>query len=350
MGVPAYRRLIRGDSKGPIASIVRSTLGIASLGYALGARAKNALYDQGWKTAHRAEVPVVSVGNLTVGGTGKTPMVEFIARRFLARGHKVAILSRGYRATEGLNDEGRVLQSNLPEAVLLQNPDRVASAEIAVRDHGAEVLVLDDGFQHRRLARDLDVVMLDALEPFGFGHLLPRGLLREPIASLKRAGLVLLSRADLIDDERKAEIRKTAERAAGPLVWAEARHAPRDLIDDHGRSEPLDALRQGPIVAFCGLGNPEGFRRTLEGLGATVIGFRSFPDHHAYSASDLDALMRWAEAEGASMALTTQKDWVKLRDLKPGPVPLRALRIGLELTAGASNIEEALDRLEAGYR
>jgi tetraacyldisaccharide 4'-kinase len=325
--------------------IARGLLSLAASGYRLGVAVRNHAFDRGWKTIHRATVPVVSVGNLTLGGTGKTPMVEWVARWFRTRGVRVAILSRGYGQAEGLNDEGRVLEENLPDVPHLQDPDRVRSARIAVEELETELIVLDDGFQHRRLARDLDLVLLDALDPFGLGRLFPRGLLREPIATLRRAGVVVLSRADLVDGATRETIRAEAERRAGPLRWAEARHAPRDLIDAEGRASPLEGLAGAPVAAFCGIGNPDGFRRTVEQLGVAPKGFRTFPDHHAYTRRDVDALAGWVRDLGAGLALTTQKDLVKLRTATLGAVPLCALRIGLEVLSGAEALEEALARL-----
>jgi tetraacyldisaccharide 4'-kinase len=170
-------------------------------------------------------------------------------------------------------------------------------------------------------------------------------LLREPVESLRRAGVVVLSRADLADAPTRAAIRAEAECRAGPLRWAEARHAPRDLIDAEGRSQSLDQLGRKKTVAFCGLGNPEGFRRTLAGLGVDLAGFRAFPDHHPYSAEDVAELAAWARTLGADLALTTQKDSVKLRTPGLGPVPLLALRIGLEFLDGAGVLDEALSAL-----
>ncbi len=169
-----FLRLIRGESRGPLASTTRGALAAAGGVYRLATTGRNLAYDRGWKTVARADVPVVSVGNITLGGTGKTPMVEWVARWFRERGPRVALLSRGYGHSEGLNDEGLVLDQNLPDVPHLQDPDRVRLARIAVEELESEVLVLDDGFQHRRLARDLDLVLLDALEPFGLGRLFPR--------------------------------------------------------------------------------------------------------------------------------------------------------------------------------
>ena len=258
-------------------------------------------------------------------------MVEWVARRFRQMGIRVAILSRGYGQAEGMNDEGRVLEDNLPDVPHLQDPNRVELARIAVEELEAERLVLDDGFQHRRLARDLDIVLLDALEPFGGGRLFPRGLLREPVCALRRAGVVVLSRADLVNEADRAAIRAEAERHAGPLRWVEARHAPLDLIDADGHSLPLTELADRKIAAFCGIGNPEGFRRTLATLSGSLACFRAFPDHHNYTAADVAELTAWARGLGADLALTTQKDLVKLRTATLGAIPLRALRIGLEI-------------------
>src|SRR5439155_19167529 len=155
---------------------------------------------------------------------GNTPCVEYLARHYRDLGLRVAVLSRGYGAREGRNDEALVLEANLPDVPHLQGADRVALARVAVEELESEVLVLDDGFQHRRLARDLDLVLLDALDPFGLGRIFPRGLLREPVGSLKRAGVVVISRADLVDESVRRSIRERAERAAGPLRWAQARH------------------------------------------------------------------------------------------------------------------------------
>ncbi|HZW29293.1 MAG TPA: tetraacyldisaccharide 4'-kinase, partial [Isosphaeraceae bacterium] len=195
----AYLRLIRGQTRGPAAVVARTLLSCAAAGYGAAIALRNGSFEHGWLRVHRLGVPVVSVGNLTVGGTGKTPMVEWLARWFRARRRRVVIVSRGYRGEQGLNDEGLVLEENLPDVPHLQDRDRVRAGRVALQELEADILVLDDGFQHRRLARDLDVVLIDALEPFGLGHLLPRGLLREPVRSLRRADLVVLSRADLVD-------------------------------------------------------------------------------------------------------------------------------------------------------
>ncbi len=341
----AYLRLIRGQTQGLGAGLARGGLGLASLAYGAAVAGRNFGYDRGLLRSHQAAVPVVSVGNLTLGGTGKTPMVEWLARWFRRRGLRAAILSRGYGHSQGLNDEGRVLEENLPDVPHLQNPDRVALAQVATDELNTELIILDDAFQHRRLARDLDIVLVDALEPFGLERLFPRGLLREPVGSLKRAGVVVLSRADFVPEAVRAAFRDVAERKAGPLRWVEARHAPRDLVDGDCRSSSLHEIAGKSVAAFCGIGNPEGFRRTLLPLCAKLVDLRVFADHHLYSAADVGSLESWARECGANLVLTTQKDLVKLRASVLGPSPLRALRIGLEIMAGGEIMDDLLARL-----
>ncbi|MFO0888714.1 MAG: tetraacyldisaccharide 4'-kinase [Isosphaeraceae bacterium] len=337
-----FLRLVRGETRGTVASLARLGLGLASGVYRVGVGARNLAFDRGWKRAHRASVPVISVGNVTLGGTGKTPMVEWLARWYRRRGVRVALISRGYGHAGGVNDEGLVLEENLPDVPHLQDPDRVKLAAIAVEELETELIILDDGFQHRRLARDLDLVMIDALDPFGLGRLFPRGLLREPAGSLRRAGAVVLSRADLIDEPARAGIRSRLRSLGCSAPLIEARHAPLDLTDAEGQSGPLDELRGASVAAFCGIGNPEGFRRTLEPLCGPIAAFRVFPDHHRYTAEDVASLIAWARESGANLALTTQKDSVKLRTSALGPVPLRALRIGLEIMDGLGALEDLL--------
>src|SRR5262249_52909539 len=155
-------------------------------------------------------------------------------------------------------------------------------------------------------ARDLDVVLLDALDPFGLGRLCPRGLLREPVRNLRRAGIVALSRADLVPEAERAAIRREAERRAGPLRWVEARHSPLSLVDALAASRPLADLGRSRVAAFCGIGNPEGFRRTLDPLCGMLCGFRTFPDHHNYLAADVAGLTTWARSLEVDLVLTTQ--------------------------------------------
>ncbi len=363
--------LLSGRRRGPAASLLRAGLRLAEVPYTWAVRWRNWRYDRGAAKVHHAGVPVVSVGNLTLGGTGKTPMVEWLAGWFRDRGIRVAILSRGYKSSPGArNDEAMELAERLPDVPHVQDPDRVAAARAVVADGRCQLILLDDGFQHRRLARDLDIVMLDALAPFGFGHVFPRGTLREPITGLRRADVVVLSRADTLIPEQRQSLWDTVSQFAPRACRVEAVAIPRSLVDCHGREESMESLRGVPVAAFCGIGNPAGFRHTLgggargEGSGfrvqgsgfngipnpsprceARVVDFREFPDHHRYTAADVASLDEWAGQFEVDAVLCTHKDLVKLRLERLGGRPLRAVRIDLGFLGGQEAFEAQLAAL-----
>jgi tetraacyldisaccharide 4'-kinase len=340
-----FLALVRGQRRGPGPALLRLLLRAASWAYGLAVWARNACYARGWWRGERVPVPVVSVGNLTVGGTGKTPCVEYVADFYRRRERRVAILSRGYGSTGGANDEALVLEENLPDVPHLQGPDRVALARAAVEELESEVLVLDDGFQHRRLARDLDLVLIDATDPWGPGPLLPRGLLREPPSGLRRAHAVVLTRTDQAAPEARAGLEARVARLAPGVPVIESVHRPEGLVNAGGTTAPLELLRGRPVIAFCGLGSPEAFRRTLLGLGARIVDFRTYADHHAYTRADVEALDAWAAGQDDEVIVaTTQKDLVKVRLDRLGGRPLWAVRVRLAPLAG----REALDRLLEG--
>ena len=341
-----YYELVSGRRRGLGAAAVRAVLAAAEPVYAAGIRYRNRRYDRGWAEIHRVAVPVISVGNLTLGGTGKTPLVKWIARWLCERQIRVALVSRGYGAEQGgRNDEAVELEHALPDVPHLQNPDRVAAAQIAIEELAAQVILLDDGFQHRRLARDLDIVLLDAWEPFGFGHLFPRGTLREPISALRRAQVVCLTRADQIDAERRTEVRERVEQANPNAAWCEAVHKPQNLLSASGSSEPVEKLRGQRVAAFCGIGNPAAFRRTLQSLQCEVVAWREFPDHHAFSAADVASLKDWASGQSVDAVVCTHKDLVKLQVDNFAHFPLRALVVELQLSVGEAELQAALNRV-----
>jgi tetraacyldisaccharide 4'-kinase len=323
-------------------------LRLASIPYGIVVHLRNQAFARGWLRSHDAAVPVVSVGNLTVGGTGKTPCVEYVARFYRKRAVRVAILSRGYGTAGGPNDEALTLGENLPGVQHLQGADRVALARTAVEELASEVLVLDDGFQHRRLARDLDLVLIDATAPWGYGHLLPRGLLREPVSSLRRADLILLTRCDQIGTQELQELRQLIGRAAPQAPVVETAHEPVDLTNGEGEKLPLAALRSSPVAGFCGLANSEAFRRTLTDLGTHLVAFRAYPDHHAYTPLDIEDLETWSSSfpEG-SLIVTTQKDLVKVRRIALGECPLWSLRIRLHIETGGEVLTQKLQSVLA---
>jgi len=341
-----FRDLVSGRRRGVPAALGRLGLRLAEVPFTAAVRWRNRRYDtaRGW--VRRAAVPVVSVGNLSLGGTGKTPMVRWIAHWFRARDVRVAVISRGYGAQAGArNDETLELQQRLPDVPLVQNPDRLAAAETAVEEFQTQLIVLDDAFQHRRIGRDLDIVMLDALEPFGFEHVFPRGTLREPVDGLHRADVVALSRADVPQPQQRDQIRRRAQRHAPQAAWLEVTHAPETLLSADGTEQPISTLADRPVAAFCGLGNPAGFRHTLEACGYRVAALREFPDHHRYGRDDIESLGKWADELDVAAVLCTHKDLVKLTIDRLGRRPLWAVTIGIEFLAGLGEFEAKLAAL-----
>lgn len=334
--------VIRGESGGAAAWLIKGGLWIASWIYAAIVHIRNVAYDRGWRPSHKAELPVISVGNLTVGGTGKSPTVRSIATWLSQRGYRVAIVSRGYRGQEKeLNDESRELARQLPQVPVIESPDRRAGCQQALEQHAAQVVLLDDGFQHRRLYRNLDIVLLDATSPFGFNFLLPRGLLREPPQSLRRADVVVITRADQVDQQQLANLRQRVQRLAPHAGWVEANHRPTRLIDRQQHCFPLELLKGLPVLAVCGIGNPSAFLRTLRQLEVNLLDAVILPDHHAYDANTLNRLQQRLEAlPQAEMILCTGKDLAKLSVPQLAGRPIRAVEIELELTYGRAALED----------
>lgn len=345
MNHQAFLDLISGRDQSPGRALLRGGLSVLSIGYRAGVASRNIAFNIGLKRIHRVSIPVVSVGNITTGGTGKTPFVAHLANWFTERGVPTAILSRGYRALDGeANDEKLVLDRLCPNVPHLQNPDRVTSALRAIDDHGAGVLVLDDGFQHRRLGRDLDIVLIDALNPWGYGRLLPRGLLREPVSSLKRADLVAVTRVDQCTAEEKTAIIDRIRTVHPPAEIVEVAYPPVGLVNSSGRTAEFAEVQNGLVGAFCGIGNPTGFQRTLADAGIEIAtdSFREFPDHHHYTSEELNALSTAASEQRVSAVLTTQKDLVKIgRDDLDG-TPLWAVQIGMRVLSNRDALEQKL--------
>lgn len=336
---------------GALAPLLR----LLSFPYAAAVGLRNRLYDRGILAAERLPVPVLSVGNLTVGGTGKTPTVILLANLLRQRGRRPAVLSRGYggkapgpvsvvsdgqrllRGWPEAGDEPVLIARSVPGIPVLAGPQRGLTGRVALERFGADCLILDDALQHRALHRDLEIVLLDAARPFGNGFLLPRGPLREPPAALKRADLL---------------IRTGGEQEAPPLPTDAALpafrgvHRPQCLVAaDTGRTLPLDRLRGAKVAAFAGLGRPGAFRRSLTDLGADVVAFRAFADHHPYSAADAEALGRFAREADASLMVTTEKDAVRLAAFPAFLAELLLLRVEMEISPAAPFQELIFSRL-----
>jgi tetraacyldisaccharide 4'-kinase len=316
-------------------------------------RARLAAYRLGLLSVSRLAAPVVSVGNITTGGTGKTPLVEWVCRTIDAVAHegvregkKVCVLTRGYgrmnpkthvvvsngtelRASQlKAGDEPYLLASNLlGVAAVISNPNRVAAGDWAMEKFHSEIFVLDDAFQHLRLFRDLDIVTIDATNPWG-GGLLPRGRLREPLGGLSRADCVVITRTEQVEDIDS--IREVVQRIAGEVPVLPSRMLTAGFRRLDG--EPIDIadLLAQPVGAFCGVGNPASFFTHLRREGYQLEFTRTFPDHHNYKQSELDTLVGDAKARGAKSLLTTAKDATKLRSFNLG-IPCCVLEIQISI-------------------
>lgn len=325
------------------ARCIRGLLRLVAIPYAAAMQLRNWAYDRRLLKVHELAIPVICIGNLTVGGTGKTPMVAWLSRWLRSRGTRVAIVSRGYGQLEsGSNDEALELELRLPDVPHLQNPDRYVAALLAQDELEMEVVVLDDGFQHRRLARTLDIVIVDASDPPAAYWSLPGGLMREPWRGLKRAGVVLLSRTQLATPERLQKLERQIARHAPRALILRSWHQSRGL---HGLSagySTIAQLKDQRVLAFCGIGNPESFFAMLRREGLQLADQRSYPDHHAYTAEDVDQLQAWANDHIECIAVVcTLKDWVKLQLPRLGKQPLVALEIEVKFSAAD---QEALEQ------
>lgn len=348
-----FRAIVSGRRRDVRAQVARSALRAASVGYRLAVGIRNSLYDHHVLTSHcvNPKVPVVCVGNLTTGGTGKTPLVAWLARLMGEKGLRAAILTRGYKTEkEAFSDEPAELAAACPQTPVIVNADRIAGAAEAIRSHDAQVLLMDDGFQHRRLARDLDIVTIDATVPFGYGRLLPAGLLREPIGSLKRAGAVVLTRSDQVSEETLGQIEAKIRHIQPNVVIGRSVHTPVGARQSDGPDIALEDLKDEKVFAFCGLGNPTAFFATVQACGCVLAGSQTYNDHHAYTDRDLVELCRAARSQGAEMLLTTQKDWTKIASLNrpKDACPVAYLAIELRFTAGRDQLRALIERALGG--
>jgi tetraacyldisaccharide 4'-kinase len=371
----SYRKLISGQKAGLVSALLRSLLGIASAGYLIAARLRNFLYSKGWLKAHRVNAVVLSVGNITVGGTGKTPLVIWLYKqiisdsRFQISNSQCAILTRGYKAlkdtrlktqdsrgkTQDYRDEPAILIEKCPEVKVIVNPDRVWGAVEAINKFGAKVLIMDDGFQHRRLVRDLDIVAIDATRPFGYGKILPAGLLREPVSSLKRADAVVITRCDQNNDTELSEIEKKLLRINPKMIIARSIHAPAYVKSTDNKEISLEHIKVKKIFAFCGVGNPDAFLNTIKQLGANLVGSKVYNDHHHYTNDCLADIYKQAGALKADLILTTQKDWTKIiSDFRfqisdfESSLPLAYIGIEIKFLAGEDKLRGLIEKTLAG--
>jgi tetraacyldisaccharide 4'-kinase len=361
-------RLIRqeGADQGQPKSI-RFFLGILnffSKGYTLVVKIRAWLYDNAFLPQFPLGCQVISVGNVTAGGTGKTPVVEILARTLTEEGRKVAILSRGYRSkkkavTETLprvvsdghrilldsemgGDEPYMLARNLPGVVVLVDKDRVKSGRYAIKKFGCDVLVLDDGFQYRRLRHTHEIVLVDSTNPFSNGHLLPRGTLREPAAHIRRADFIFITKSNGDTEILRAKIKKLNPKAE----ITECRHSPKYFKNAYSTDEiPLEALKGKRVVALSGIASPQSFENSIIKMGATILARERFSDHYRYRPQEIIDIINNADELGADYILTTEKDAVRLPHLENPKVPTYYMRMEIEILDGYENFKECVKRI-----
>jgi tetraacyldisaccharide 4'-kinase len=295
--------------------------------------------------SHKANAAVISVGNITAGGTGKTPLVIWLCNYLSEKSLSCAILTRGYKSTPGkLTDEPAILAKSCPDARVVINADRVAGAQKATLEKAFDVLVMDDGFQHRKLGRDLDILTIDATCPFGFGHLLPAGLLREPAKNIKRSDIVVITRSNQVAGSVMDELEWTLKKIASEIPVAKTIFRHPGAMGMKGQSMTMNELRSGKVFVFCGIGNPDAFTGQLARCGMTVVGSRLYNDHHNYTSRDMKDIYEEAKYLGADTVVTTQKDWVKaallIKDVDD--ITFVYLKLELEFIAGYDKMEELL--------
>lgn len=352
-----------GESKVSAISLLSFLLLILSIPYRLAVGVRNFLYDQGMLRSRKLPCPVISIGNLTAGGTGKTPLAILLGRLLNENGFRPAVLSRGYGRRGGksngvVSDGGRKLMDHrqagdepflmsilLPQVPVIVGADRFLSGKTAIEELGADILILDDGFQHRGLYRDIDIVLLESSRPFGNGRLLPGGSLREPLRGLRRADIIVFTGTggetdNILPDCRQPSLKDLA-------TCFQSCHRARAIIDANRDARPLDFLQGKRIYAFSGIGNPLSFRRTIEDLDVNLSGFEAFPDHHYYNAAEIAGITANAKLARSDIILTTEKDGVRLLDFPDFLATIFLLRIEMAfIPDGDGFLKRILDNLK----
>jgi tetraacyldisaccharide 4'-kinase len=365
--------------EGGRANALKFVLGGFSRLYARAVQIRLGLYRRRILRPQELGCPVVSVGNLTVGGTGKTPVAEMLARELQRRGRRVAILSRGYKSvprpfmqrlrnklfkhldlfpprivsdgrevlldSRRAGDEPHMLAKNLPGVCVLVDKDRVKSGLHALRHFDSDILLLDDGLQYQRLRHGIDVVLIDRQSPFGNERLLPRGTLREPPANLSRASYIIVTKSGPEPDEALLARLRTLNRTAAII---ECSHAPRHWEDlKTGAKFPLGHLRGRHVGALSGIARPESFEEGVRQLGAVVDISKAFADHHRFTKKEILRFLEWCDRRSLDALVTTEKDAVRFPDIDQPQVPMLFLRVEIEILRGGSHWEELLSRLAA---
>lgn len=367
--------------KGPLATLLAGLLRVLSWAFELLVRLRLWLYRQRLFRDTPLGCKVVVVGNLTVGGTGKTPIVHKMAQILARRGRRVAVLSRGYKGStdsmlkrfwrwlshgsrpeplvvsdgskvlagpDEAGDEPYMLARNLlaDGVVVIVDRDRVEAGRFALRRFGVDTILLDDGLQYLPLRGQINLLLVDSRDPFGNGAMLPRGILREPVANLSRASYVFLTKSSGPPDPELVALIRKHNPAAEIIPCA---HRPSDLVAvDAEGVLPLSWIKDKRVAAFCGIATPERFEETLGALGAVMVSSRRFLDHHAFTDEDLDEVLEQALASGAEAIVTTEKDAVRLQSRFRPPLPLLFVRLEVGILGDPEGFNGAVERICLG--
>jgi len=353
---------------------VESALGAAAVVYGGAMALRAEWYRRGLFASQRLSCPVVSVGNLTIGGTGKTPMVVYLARRLLASGRRPAVVSRGYRGAsertggivsdrrrillpaQAAGDEPWLIASLLKGVPVVVGKDRCRAARIAQSAFSPDVILVDDGFQHLRMRRSLDLLLLDAAAPFGNGRIFPRGALREPISAAARADAIVLTRSCQSDEPLPPVLTKIQALGRKPIFRAFHRPRLRGVAAPGAAilkeaavtaTEPLAAKR---VFAFSGIARNESFQQSVRALGGRLAGAKGFSDHHRYPAHERGALEHAAREAGADIMATTDKDFARLGGENPFGMGLAVVGVDISVVSGKESLDRLLDACANRHR
>ena len=369
--------VIEGRRAGAGATVLRGTLRVLSWIFTIIVQVRLWLYRHRIIRPNTLGCQVISVGNLTVGGTGKTPVVEVFARNLQQQGRKVAILSRGYKSRElpflekmvqrittgkietpprvvsdgkrllldsdTAGDEPYMLASNLPDVAVVVDKDRVKAGKYAIKELGCDTLILDDGFQYLKLGHRLDIALVDQTNPFGGGHLLPRGLLREPMRNIKRAGFIFITKCA---EGGAPELKEQLRRLNPVAEISECRHAPKFLKDVFGSTtHDFSWLKGRKIAAVSGIAVPESFENALRSFGAEIVYTRRFTDHHRFTQQEIINTINWSIKRGAEAILTTEKDAVRFPFVDRRDIPVIFMRVQIEMLSGEEEFMDWISRI-----
>jgi len=315
-------RLATDQINTPVAKVFKLLLWVLSLVYGLIVRGILISYALGFSKKQRLGKPVISVGNITFGGTGKTPLVELVAQYLKTKNKKSVILTRGYMDKKFLgtspsgsgSDEARQLTNSLRDIPVIIGADRFESGRQALAQYPVDVFLLDDGFQHWRLERDLDIVLVDTSRPFGNGHLIPRGILREPLSALRRASIFVLTKTDL-GQKNLETVRAILSKINPKAPIIETMHGPLDFVNMRTQqSKALSSLGRKMTCSFCGIGDPVSFEHYLKNLGVDLRKNFAFIDHHVYKRCEIESIVKFCLYHSIHTLVTTEKDSVKVKE------------------------------------